>query len=104
MSDAAGTTIAVDYALDFFVLAGDANHDGRVNLQDFNILAGNFGQSPRDFTQGDFDYSENVNLADFNILASRFGASAGPAAGKPERGGARDGRGELPDELRDLLA
>ena len=32
VSNAAGTTIAVDYALDFFFLAGDANHDGRVNL------------------------------------------------------------------------
>jgi hypothetical protein len=30
---------------------GDANHDRAVNLLDFNILASNFGQSPRDFTQ-----------------------------------------------------
>ena len=73
VSNTAGTTIAVDYAQDFFFLSGDANHDGRVNLQDFNILAANFGQSPRDFTQGDFNYDGTVNLSDFNILASAFG-------------------------------
>ena len=54
-------------------LAGDANHDGRVNLQDFNRLAAHFGQSPRDFTQGNFNYDSVVNLQDFNRLAARFG-------------------------------
>ena len=37
--------MASDYVFDFFILRGDANHDGRVNLSDFNVLAGNFGQS-----------------------------------------------------------
>jgi hypothetical protein len=83
VSNAAGTTIAVDYALDFFVLAGDANRDGRVNLQDFNILAANFGQSSSDFAHGDFNYDGQVNLRDFNILAGRFGASVSPPEGMP---------------------
>ena len=46
---------------------------------DFNVLAANFGQSPRDFTQGDFNYDGTVNLDDFNILASRFGTVVGPS-------------------------
>jgi hypothetical protein len=88
--------------LDFFFLNGDANRDRRVNLADFNILAANFGQSNRTFSQGDFDYSGNVNLSDFNLLASRFGAAIVPAAGDAARGGAVDE--ELPDELDELLA
>ena len=77
-----GQPLPSNHVLNFFFLQGDANHDGRVNLDDFNVLAANFGQSPRDFTQGDFDYSGNVNLDDFNILASRFGTVlAGPGAG-----------------------
>ncbi len=68
-----GTPMAADVVFNFFFLSGDANHDGRVNLQDFNILAGNFGQSRRNFTQGDFNYDTLVNLGDFNILAGRFG-------------------------------
>jgi hypothetical protein len=75
-----GQPLPADYVFDFHFLMGDANHDGRVDLADFNILAANFGQAPRDFTQGDFDYSGNVNLDDFNVLAARFGAVVGPAA------------------------
>ena len=64
--------------LDFFFMQADANRDRRVNLADFNILAGNFGQSNRNFGQGDFNYDGQVNLGDFNILASRFGGVLGP--------------------------
>jgi hypothetical protein len=77
-----GAPLEADYVASFRFLQGDADNDGRVNLNDFNILAANFGQGPRDFTQGDFDYSGAVNLSDFNILAARFGQvlPAPPAA------------------------
>ncbi len=88
VTNAAGTTIAVDHALDFFVLAGDANRDERVNLADFNILAANVGQSDRTFAQGDFNYDGLVNLADFNLLASRFGQALAPD-GQVTRSGER---------------
>jgi hypothetical protein len=55
---------------------GDANIDGTVNLEDFNALAANFGQSNRTWTTGDFNYDGLTNLADFNILATHFGVSA----------------------------
>jgi hypothetical protein len=77
-----GNPLPADHVLNFFFLQGDADHNGIVNLQDFNILAANFGQAPRDFTQGDFDYSGNVNLNDFNLLAGRFGQMvAAPESG-----------------------
>ncbi len=76
-----GGQLASDYVLDFFFLNGDANRDRRVNLDDFNILAANFGQSPRDFTHGDFTYDTIVNLNDFNILAARFGVALSPSGG-----------------------
>jgi hypothetical protein len=64
-----------NFVLSFFFLNGDASRDGRVTLTDFNILAGNFGQSGRDFTQGNFNYDAGgqVTLQDFNVLAGRFG-------------------------------
>ena len=43
---------------------------------DFNVLAGNFGQSGRVWHQGDFNYDGSVNLTDFNLLAGNFGLSA----------------------------
>jgi hypothetical protein len=63
---------------------GDANLDGVVNLQDFNRLAGSFGQAERFWMQGDFNYDGVVNLQDFNRLAANFGLSAGPDGPTPE--------------------
>ncbi len=79
-----------NFTFDFFALTGDANRDKRVNLQDFNTLAANFGQSPRNFSQGDFNYDGFVNLQDFNLLASRFGTvlAAPAAATTSDRSGA----------------
>jgi hypothetical protein len=84
ITNPAGAPMVADVVFDFFFLRGDANHDGRVNLQDFNILAANFGQMPRTFSQGDFNYDSIVNLQDFNLLAGRFGQMLSAA---PERGG-----------------
>ncbi|HEY7090651.1 MAG TPA: glycoside hydrolase family 44 protein [Tepidisphaeraceae bacterium] len=59
---------------DFFVLAGDANHDRKVNETDLGILSLNWGQTGRTFSQGNFDYSPDglVNIDDLNILASHW--------------------------------
>lgn len=69
----------------FFVLSADANRDRIVNLQDFNILATNFGLSGRTFSQGNFNYSPDglVNLQDFNILGEQFGVSLPQAPAGP---------------------
>jgi lysophospholipase L1-like esterase len=75
VTDAQGNPMLEDYVTTLFFQMGDANHDARVNLEDFNILATNFGQDERDFTHGDFNYDGRVNLQDFNVLASRFGTA-----------------------------
>ena len=55
-------------------LFGDADLDGGVSINDFNALAGNFGQATgRVWTQGDFDYDGGVSINDFNLLAGNFG-------------------------------
>ena len=95
--------LAGDRVQEFFFLAGDFNHDGTVNLADFNILASNFGQSNRTFAQGDANYDGVVNLADFNILASRFGSVIAPATGGARPGSASEDE-QVPAVLSDLLA
>jgi len=66
-------------------LPGDANFDGAVNLQDFNILASNFGTTDRFWYQGDFNGDLRVNLQDFNLLAGHFGqTNASPGIAVPE--------------------
>jgi hypothetical protein len=72
----------VSDALIRYTVSGDANLDGRVNSVDFTLLAMNFNQSDRRWSQGDFNYDANVNALDFNALASNYGSSlaAGSAA------------------------
>ncbi len=60
---------------DFHVLRADGNQDRDVNLQDFNIIAGHFGQSPATHGEGDYNYDGIVSLPDFNPLAGKFGTS-----------------------------
>ena len=83
-SDLYGNPTAAAHTLNFFFLQGDANHDGRVNLQDFNRLAGNFGQGNRTFSQGDFNYDDIVDISDFSLLALAFNQSL-PAPGDSPR-------------------
>lgn len=63
-------------------LAADFNKDGNVNLEDFNILKGNFGSSGATMAEGDANMDGNVNLEDFNILKGQFGQS-GAAVPEP---------------------
>jgi glucose/arabinose dehydrogenase len=71
VTDAFGNALPGDAVVDFFVFAGDANHDRTVNIADFSALAANFNQ-PGTFEQGDFNYSGTVEIGDFSVLASRF--------------------------------
>jgi GH25 family lysozyme M1 (1,4-beta-N-acetylmuramidase) len=77
VKDAAQNPMAADLTYDFFFLVGDANRNGSVDLQDFNVLASNFGKSGMTFSQGNYDYSSDgdVSITDFNLLASNFGKS-----------------------------
>ena len=62
----------VDLGAAEFVLQGDANLDGTVDLSDFVILRNNFGSGSL-FSQGDFNGDGQVDLADFVILRNNFG-------------------------------
>lgn len=73
----------------FFVLAGDANRDRAVNIDDFGILATNFNTA-NNFSHGDFNYSGSVDIDDFAILAGKFNTALAPAA-QPRGIGAASG-------------
>jgi hypothetical protein len=58
--------------IDFVAIGGDANLDGKINLADLGILAGNYNQSNTTWFQGDFNFNGVVNLADLGILAGHY--------------------------------
>lgn len=81
ISSNSGVALAADATHPFFVLAGDATRNRVVNLDDFNVLAANFGLAGKTFSQGNFSYDGGglVNLDDFNILAANFGVGLSSA-------------------------
>jgi type VI secretion system secreted protein Hcp len=69
-----GNRLAADVPVDFFVLAGDANHDRKVDFQDLVVLAQNYGRGGG-LAQGNFNYDAHVDFADLVILAQQYGAA-----------------------------
>jgi hypothetical protein len=63
---------------------GDADFDGSVQFPDFVVLANNFTQTNKKWSEGDFDSNGEVQFPDFTILANNFGKSAAQAVAVPE--------------------
>ena len=84
-TDTAGNTNVGPFTFDFFFLMADANRDKSVDTVDFNILASNFGQVGKTFSQGNFSYDAggNVDTIDFNLLAGSFGHTLPGDAPRP---------------------
>lgn len=62
------------------LLPGDADRDGDVDGDDFNLLAFSFGNDPTTWDEGNFDSMNGTNGDDFNLLAFNFGNSASAPA------------------------
>lgn len=81
-----------DVFLEMLAFAGnaDANSDGSVDTQDFNVLAGHFGQTGAlPISSGNFNGDLVVDSLDLNILIAQYGrhpASAAPGSAVPEPG------------------
>jgi hypothetical protein len=75
VTDVAGNPLSASALLSFYSLRGDGNRSKRVEINDFNILAQNFGLTGKTFSQGNYDYSSDgaINITDFNVLATNFG-------------------------------
>jgi hypothetical protein len=80
VTDLAGNPLAADFTLDFFSLAGDANHDRTVDFNDLVKLAQNYNTSGKTWADGDFNGDGNVDFNDLVILAQRYNTSL-PAPG-----------------------
>ena len=67
-------------------LAGDANGDGKVDVNDLTVVLTSFGQSGMSWSQGDFNGDGQVDVNDLTILLTAFGqtSSSAAAAAVPE--------------------
>ena len=70
--DLAGNHPAASPTLDFFVFAGDANHDRSVEFADLVAVAQNYGKTGgTTWSLGDFNHDQNVDFADLVTVAQK---------------------------------
>jgi probable HAF family extracellular repeat protein len=62
------------------LLPGDANGDGKVDVNDLTIVLTNFGKTGMAWSQGEFTGSGAVDINDLTIVLANYGTSVGLSA------------------------
>ena len=62
-------------------LPGDANLDGRVDVNDLTVVLTNFGKSGTTWATGDFVGDGKVDINDLTIVLANFGRTFGATSG-----------------------
>jgi hypothetical protein len=59
---------------------GDANLDGKINIDDYGRIDGNVGQSGTVFgwSKGDFNYDGKINIDDYGIIDGNINRQGAP--------------------------
>ena len=58
-----------------YTIYGDANLDGKVDVNDLTIVLSHFGKTSMTWSQGDFNYDGKVDVNDITIMLTHFGQS-----------------------------
>jgi hypothetical protein len=80
-TDALGNTMQAFVIYNQSQLLGDANGDGRVDVNDLTIVLSNFGRTGMTWSQGEFTGDGTVDVNDLTILLANFGKTSGASAG-----------------------
>ncbi len=62
------------------MLHGDANGDGKVDINDLTIILANYGQTGVTWSQGDFNGDGKADINDLTIVLANFGLGTGSSA------------------------
>src|SRR5439155_14502987 len=84
----AGQTVTGSDTLAMYTYGGDANLDGKLNVDDYTRIDSNFGLGTAGWYNGDFNYDGKVNVDDYTIIDSNIGIQGAPffASGSAEQG------------------
>jgi hypothetical protein len=66
-----------------FTYGGDANFDGKLNVDDYGRIDTNIGLGTRFWYNGDFNYDGKVNVDDYGIIDSNIGIQGPPLVPPP---------------------
>jgi autotransporter-associated beta strand protein len=82
----AGQTVTGSDTLVMYTYGGDANLDGKLNVDDYGRIDSNIGLTTAGWYNGDFNYDGKVNVDDYAMLDSNIGIQGAPF---PSAGGAQ---------------
>ena len=76
----AGQTVLGSDTLVMVTWGGDANLDGKINIDDYGRIDGNVGQSGNVFgwSRGDFNYDGKINIDDYGIIDGNINRQGAP--------------------------
>jgi hypothetical protein len=97
----AGQTVLGSDTLVMVTWGGDANLDGKINIDDYGRIDGNVGQSGTVFgwSKGDFNYDGKINIDDYGIIDGNINRQGVPfsTADVVVASGALDGVAAVPE-------
>jgi hypothetical protein len=61
-----------------YTYGGDANLDGKLNVDDYGRIDSNIGLGTAGWYNGDFNYDGKVNVDDYGVIDSNIGIQGAP--------------------------
>jgi hypothetical protein len=98
-----GQPVAATDTLVMFTYGGDANLDGKLNVDDYGRIDTNIGLGTRGYYNGDFNYDGKVNVDDYGILDSNIGVQGPPLLSGAPLGGNTIGVTAVPEPAAGAL-
>jgi hypothetical protein len=74
----AGQTVTGTETLVMYTYGGDANLDGKINVDDYGRIDSNIGLGTAGWYNGDFNYDGKVNVDDYGVIDSNIGIQGAP--------------------------
>ena len=74
----AGQTVTGSDALVMYTYGGDANLDGKIDVDDYGRIDFNVGLGNSGWFNGDFNYDGKINVDDYGIIDFNVGIQGAP--------------------------
>ena len=80
MTNSANISLTEGFLISASSLPGDANEDGKVDINDLTIVLAHYGQTGMAWAQGEFTGDGTVDINDLTIVLAHYNQTSGASA------------------------